>query len=204
MKFFRPFIFLLSAFLGGLVQAAGDPEQGKSKSATCVACHGANGNSINPAWPKIAGQSAQYIYTQLMHFKNNERVNPLMNSQVAHLSEQDMHDLAAYYAGQATAAANADEALVAAGELLYRGGNTETNTPACIACHGPTGAGNPAAGYPSLAHQHALYTENRLKQYRAGEATYKNSEIMNAVASRLTDEEIKAVASYIQGLHRDE
>lgn len=201
MKYYHLYILLVSVLLSGLLQAAGDPEQGKAKSASCVACHGVDGNSANPAWPKIAGQSAQYIYTQLMHFKKSERVNPLMNPQVAALSEQDMHDLAAYYAKQTVAPANADEALVKDGELLYRGGNQETNTPACMACHGPDGAGNPAAGYPMLSHQHALYTETRLKQYRAGEVSYKNSEIMKAVVSRLSDEEIKAVASYIQGLY---
>ena len=112
-----------------------------------------------------------------------------------------MHDLAAYYAQQAVAPASADESLLEVGQLLYRGGNKETNTPACMACHGPDGSGNPAAGYPMLSHQHAAYTELRLKQYRAGDPSYKNSDIMIAVSSRLTDEEIKAVASYIQGLH---
>lgn len=202
MKYYQLFIVAAGMVLSATLHAAGDAEQGKAKSAVCAACHGVDGNSTNPMWPKLAGQSAKYIYIQLMHYKKNERVHALMNPQTAHLSEQDMHDLAAYYASQTVAPANADKALVEKGELLYRGGNKETNTPACIACHGPDGAGNPAAAYPMLSHQHAAYIEARLKQYRAAEVSYKNSDIMISVTSRLSDKEIKAVASYIQGLHR--
>lgn len=201
MRYFHFVMLLACLALSHVLHAAGDAQQGQAKSAVCAACHGIDGNSTNPVWPKLAGQSAKYTYTHLMHYKKNERVHVLMNPQAAGLSEQDMHDLAAYYAEQTVAPANADEALVEAGELLYRGGNKETNTPACIACHGPGGAGNPAAGYPMLSHQHAPYIEARLKQYRAAEVSYTNSEIMVAVSSRLSDKEIKAVASYIQGLH---
>ena len=181
--------------------AQGDVEQGRAKSQSCVACHGADGNGVNPEWPKIAGQAAAYLYNHLQFFKNGERVNPLMNALVAGLSDQDLHDLAAYYASMQASPGAAAETLVESGRHLYQGGNAQTGVPACIACHGPRGNGNPAAGFPKLSHQHAAYVANRLRNYRDGAYTYPGAEIMNGISARITDEEIEAVSSYIQGLH---
>ena len=195
-------LFLLGvAAVVGVASAAGDAERGKTKTAQCVACHGVDGNSINPEWPKIAGQSPQYIYKQLQMFKNKQRVNPLMSAQVAVLSEQDMHDIAAYYAAQPTSPGATEESLLELGQAIYRGGIPEEGVPACMSCHGPTGSGNPAAGFPRVSYQHANYVEQRLLNYRDGKETYPGSEIMNGVVRRLSDEQIKAVSSYVQGLH---
>lgn len=180
--------------------AEGDPEAGAGKVTTCVACHGVGGNSTNPEWPKLAGQGAKYIIKQLQLFRDNQRINSLMNAQVANLSDRDMADIAAYYQNQAPLPSAADESLATLGEQIYRGGIAESKVPACLSCHGPDGAGNPAANFPRVSYQHATYLTARLRQYRAGE-TYPGSEIMNDVAKGLTDEQIEAVASYMQGLH---
>ena len=189
--------------------AQGNAEAGKSKSAPCAACHGADGNSVNPEWPKLAGQGAPYIFAQLRLFKNGERSNALMTPQAAALSEQDMHDLAAFYASQTGTPGAADAELIDLGEAIYRGGIIEKGVAACAGCHSPTGAGNPAAKFPKLSGQHTVYTENQLKAYRAedlhghqeGQRDTPNAKIMVKVAERMTDEEIQAVASYIAGLH---
>lgn len=194
-------LVILIFLAGGSVGAQSNIELGKSKSAPCVACHGPDGNSVNPQWPKIAGQSAQYIVKQLQLFKTNERVNPLMNPQAAALSDDDIKHLAAYYESVARTAGAADEKLVEEGEKLYRGGNAENGIPACISCHGPNGKGNPAAGFPDISYQHAAYTIERLKKYRSAAENYPGSEIMNGIAAKLTDKEIEAVSSYMQGLH---
>ena len=206
MKFALQLV-LIGLVASSLVWAQDDKEQdkskehGKSKSMPCVACHGPDGNSVNPQWPKIAAQSAQYIIKQLQHFKKHERINPLMNPQAAALSDEEIESLAAYYESMPRAPGAADKDLVAAGESLYRGGNTKSGIPSCISCHGPNGKGNPAAGFPNLSYQHALYTAERLKKYRSGEETYTGAAIMNGIAAKLTDAEIEAVSSYIQGLH---
>jgi len=187
------------------VHAIGDADAGQTKAAVCAACHGVDGNSIVPNWPKIAGQHAPYLERQLALIKDGDRPVPEMSGIVISLSDQDMADIAAYFSGQITSAGLTDEALRANGQLLYRGGNAETDIPACMSCHGPVGEGNPLAGYPSLAGQHAVYTEKMLTGFRAGTtwgADDTNSKIMTEVANRLTDAEIKAVASYVQGLHR--
>ena len=201
MKISIRILLLCCVFVGQTVFAGGDIEAGKSKSAACAACHGADGNSINPAWPKLAGQGAPYLYSQLAMFKDGTRQNALMNGQAAALSEQDMHDIAAYYASLtgSPSAANAD--LVAQGEAIYRGGIAKKEVAACMACHSPTGAGNPAAMFPKLSGQHAAYTAAQLKAYRGMERNYPEAQIMVKVAERLTDDEINAVAEYIAGLH---
>ena len=181
----------------------GDADAGKAKSITCAACHGAEGNSANPLWPNLAGQHAKYIVNQLGAFKEGKRVNALMSSQAMLLSEDDMANLAVYYEGLERATqAVADPDLVDKGEALYRAGNAETGVAACIACHGPKGVGNAAAQYPSLSGQHAAYTEKTLKDYRSGERkSVAGNNAMNEIAAKLTDDEIKALASYVQGLH---
>ncbi|WP_405232707.1 c-type cytochrome [Lentisalinibacter salinarum] len=180
----------------------GSAEAGKSKSTTCAACHGADGVSVNPEWPNLAGQNARYVYEQLLAFQNGDRENVLMSSQAMGLSDQDMKDLGVYFEAQDLpphAVANPD--LVAMGERLYRGGDQEAGISACIACHGPRGLGNPAAAYPKLRGQHATYTASTLKDYRSGERKSGMNKVMNNIAERLDDEQIEALASYVQGLN---
>jgi cytochrome c553 len=181
--------------------AAGDVEAGKSKSAMCAACHGPDGNSPAPAFPKLAGQHAAYLAKQLAEYKSGERQNATMNGMAAALSEQDIADLAAFYSSQQVTLGKAAEDKVAAGEAVYRAGNAATGVSACTACHGPTGSGNPMANFPSLSGQHADYTVLQLKAFRAGERANDAGSMMRGVAKKMTDAEIEAVAQYIQGLH---
>jgi cytochrome c553 len=182
----------------------GNAEAGAGKAATCVACHGPAGNSSNAEWPKLAGQNARYTYEQLKAFKDGGRQNALMSAQAQGLSDQDMRDLAAYYAAQPFAPGVASEEAVARAEPLYRGGDAGRDIPACAACHLPNGAGVAAAGYPQLGGQHATYTAATLRRYRSAaqqaEAPAGNFGVMAAVAGRLSDEDIDALASYINGL----
>ncbi len=185
--------------------AEGDAAAGESKAAICAACHGLDGNSVVAMWPKLAGQHEQYLARHITLIKDGARSVPEMIGIVATLSDQDILDLAAYYASKTISPGAADENLVAAGESLYRAGNPEEGIPACTSCHGPAGEGNPLAGYPWVAGQHATYTENMLKKYRDGQtwgADDANSTVMVGVARRLTDEDITAVSSYLQGLYR--
>ena len=184
--------------------AKGDATAGQTKSAICAACHGADGNSMVPNWPKLAGQHEQYLVRQATLIKSGARMVPEMAGITPGLSEQDILDISAYFASQSIAGGVADEALVELGERIYRAGNAKSGVPACMACHGPAGEGNPLSGYPALAGQHAVYTAKMLTGFRAGENwgdTDAPSNIMNGSAAELTDEEIAAVASYIQGLH---
>ncbi len=180
----------------------GSIEAGKSKALTCAACHGAEGNSVNPEWPNLAGQHAKYTYLQLQAFKSGKRVNVLMSSQAMLLEDEDMRDLAAYYESlPAAAAAVADPGTVARGEALYRGGDSDRGIAACLACHGPAGRGNAAANYPALNGQHATYTAKTLRDYASGERVSDGAtQVMRSIASRLSEEDIVALASYVQGL----
>lgn len=188
--------------LTGVSVAAGNAKAGKAKAVNCAGCHGVNGNSTNPAWPKLAGQNAGFIAKQLADFKSGKtRSDPLMAGQVAGLSQQDMDDLGAYFASQTGSQGAADEKLVAAGAKLYRGGNKKKGVAACIACHGPTGAGNPAAKFPKLSGQHAAYVEKAMKDFRSGIRSNDMNKMMRNIAEKMSDKEIKAVASYISGLH---
>lgn len=181
--------------------AAGDAAAGKAKSATCVACHQADGNSTNPEWPKIAGQGAKYLVKQLKDYKSGARVNAVMQGMVAALSEQDMEDLAAYFASQNTTGGFVSEENYELGKRIYQGGNLATGVPACSACHGPAGKGNPAGAMPALSGQHALYTANQLKAFRAKMRANDANGMMRGSARWLSDEEIEAVSEYIGGLH---
>jgi cytochrome c553 len=180
----------------------GDAKAGAAKAAVCGACHGASGNgAINPIWPKLAAQSSKYVYEQLVAFKSGKRGNAVMMGQAAALSEQDMADLAAYFAAQPAVPGVASEKAVPVAQKLYRAGDATRGLPACSACHGPTGAGNPAAAYPQLAGQNAGYSASSLRAYRAGERGKEgNGQMMAAVAKHLTDAEIDALSSYISGL----
>ena len=184
--------------------AAGDAAAGQGKSAICAACHGADGNSVVPNWPKIAGQHPDYLERQLGLIKSGLRPVPEMAGIAMSLSEQDFADISAYFATQARKPGVADESSLAEGERIYRAGNAATDVPACMACHGPAGGGVPLSGYPALAGQHSVYTEKMLKGFRSG-TTWgvedESSNIMVGVANRLTDAQISAVSAYIQGLH---
>lgn len=186
----------------GMAQA-GDPERGEELAGTCAACHGEAGKQpIMDVYPRLSGIGQRYFYEQLVDIKNNDRVIPEMTGQLDDMSDQDLKDIAAYYDAQEMPEDEASAELVDAGEQLYRGGNLSSNVPACSACHGPAGKGNEPAGYPALSGQKAAYTEKQLKAYKNGDRVYdSNSQIMGGVASRLTEEEIKAVSDYLQGLH---
>jgi cytochrome c553 len=183
-----------------------DPAKGQViANQVCVACHSADGNSVAPANPKIAGQFPEYLHKQLMNFKPQggkkaERENAVMGGMVANLSPDDMKNLAAFYAGQKLKPAAArDSALASAGQKLWRGGNPATGVPACAGCHGPDGAGIPAQ-YPRVAGQFAEYTEAQLKAFQAGQRANDPAGMMRGVAARMTEKEMKAVAEYAAGL----
>jgi len=187
----------------------GSAEAGKAKAITCMACHGPEGISVNPLWPNIAGQSATYIASQLTAFRDGamdpqgaERHDPLMSPQSLALTDEDIRNLAVYFEGlPAPAQAVANASTVDKGEALYRGGDMNNGTAACLACHGPTGRGNPAANYPALQGQHAVYTAKQLKDYASGTRTSDGkTRIMRDIAARLSPEDIDALASYVQGL----
>ncbi len=182
--------------------AAGDVAAGKEKSGVCAACHGADGNSTNPQWPKLAGQHAGYVAKQLADYKAGaQRRNEVMAPMAAGLSDQDMLDLAAFYSIQASTGGFAAEAQAELGERIYRGGNPETGVAACTACHGPRGTGDPRGGFPMLAGQHAEYTAGQLRAFRTMERANDVNRMMREVARWMSDEEIEAVSHYIAGLH---
>lgn len=183
---------------------SGDAEKGKALSATCAACHGMDGNSVNPIWPSLAGQHEAYLVRQIKFFKNGERVDPMMAPMVATLTDENIEDLAAYFASQELKMKAADPNTVELGQKIYQGGDKERNIPACMSCHGPTGQGNPISGYPVVAGQHADYTAKQLRDYKGGRTVPNkddvNGQVMADVAKYLTEEEIVAVSSYLQGL----
>ncbi len=181
--------------------AAGDAAAGKQKAQLCAACHGPDGNSTNPMWPKLAGQSAEYISKELHDFQSGARSNAQMKAMAGPLSSQDIENLAAYFSSQKIKIGTAAKDSIKAGRKIYKGGDAKTGVPACMACHSPTGAGNPAAVYPALHGQHAQYTETQLKAFRSGARSNDPNAIMRTIAGRMTDDQIKAVAQYIQGLH---
>jgi cytochrome c553 len=183
--------------------AVGNVDAGKTKSATCAACHGADGNSVTPDWPSLAGQHASYIVRQLEAFKSGERQDVTMKPFADMLSEQDMLDVAAYFASQKQTPKGADPALVSLGQQIYRGGVPERGIAACIACHGPGGHGNPVSSYPRIGGQHAPYVGKTLRQYASGDrrSDVDMNQMMRNVAALLLDDEINALSSYVQGLN---
>jgi len=184
----------------------GDAAAGAGKAAACGACHGMDGNSSDAQYPKLAGQQESYIVRQLTSFKGGKRQNPIMLGMATPLSEQDMHDIGAYFASKASLPGVADQALVQRGEQLYREGDTTKGVPACMACHSIDGRGNPGAAYPQLTSQHAQYIEATLKSWHDG-TTWgddAHAQIMPGIAKKLDAKDIAAVASYIEGLHAAE
>lgn len=184
-----------------LAEVKGDAAAGKQKSAPCAACHGADGNSAVATYPKIAGQQASYIEKQLQNFKEDKRVNAIMGPQAKPLSEQDMADLAAYFASQTAKPGQGDQAKVALGEAIYKGGNVGSGVAACASCHGPTGKGNAAAKFPQIAGQHAQYIKDQLTAFHKGERENDAGMMMRNIAENMTEDEIDAVAEYVAGLH---
>ncbi|HUP90849.1 MAG TPA: c-type cytochrome [Solimonas sp.] len=181
----------------------GDAAAGSAKAAACAACHGPNGNSSNPEWPKLAGQGGRYIYEQLKAFKTGVRKSPIMMPMAASQSDQDMRDLAAHFAAQPAAPGVASPEAAGVAQKIYRAGGADQGLPACMSCHGPNGAGNPAAAYPRIGGQHATYVAARLRDYRARAAEplpEGNLKTMAAVAAKLSDKEVDALASYVNGL----
>jgi len=208
------FVSIVIATLSTSTLASGDAGAGQTKSATCMGCHGLAGNSTMSNFPKLAGQGEGYILKQLQEFKSGARDNAIMEGVVASLSEQDMMDIAAYYSTQTISenSAKADEETIKLGRKIYLGGKKDTQTTACIACHGPKGLGIPSAKFPALGAQHAEYTAIQLKafrQYSINEQTGSDDiardndyeGMMRSVAKGLTTVEIEALAEYIAGLH---
>lgn len=185
----------------------GDAEAGRKKAQVCAACHQPDGNSVNPAWPKIAGQGKRYFISQLKAFKEGAKGSRqganavLMYPMAAGLSEQDMADLAEYFSNQKTTLGSAADELAKKGAAIYQGGNADFGSAACIGCHGPGGNGNPAAGFPALAGQHATYTYNQLKAFHDGTRSGDPNSMMRHMVRKMSDAEMQAVAEYIQGLY---
>jgi cytochrome c553 len=187
----------------------GTAQGGAAKAATCLACHGLNGNSTNPQWPRLAGQNAVYIDEQLHLFKAGVRNNPVMMPMSATLSDKDIDDLSVYYEAQTPVGLEADPSYWQAGEALYKYGDAARSIPACIACHGPVGVGNLASGYPALRAQYAEYVIKQLQDFASG-ARYagasankpqsRNGAMMTSIAKLLTPVDMRNVASYVQGM----
>lgn len=191
---------LLALLSTAPVYADGDPDAGKNKAAACAACHAADGNSAIADNPKLAGQNARYLFKQLDEFKDGTRKNAIMNGMAAGLTEQDMHDLAAYFSSQPTKPGQADGDFVELGRTIYRGGIKETGVGACMACHGADGKGNPPAGFPALAGQHSQYVVKALQEFQRGDRVNDPNKMMRLATFKMTQREMKAVAEYIAGL----
>ncbi len=181
----------------------GDATAGQAKAAVCGACHGMDGNSSDAQYPKLAGQSEQYIVRQLTDFKAGKRQNPIMLGMATPLSTQDMHDVGAYFASKTPLPGVADQALVEKGGTLFRQGDSTRGIPACMACHSIDGRGNPGAMYPQLTSQHAQYIQATLKAWHDGTTwgVDAQSQIMPAIAKKLDADDISALSSYVEGLH---
>jgi cytochrome c553 len=195
---------LLTLGITGVAHAAGDATAGQAKAAVCGACHGPDGNSPAPNFPKLAGQGERYLAKQMREIKDGKRVVLEMTGLLANSSDQDIADIAAYFASQKGSVGAADPKLVARGEKLFRGGDLDKGLPACTGCHSPNGAGNTAAGFPHLSGQHAAYIAKQLTDFRkedAGRANDGDAMTMRTIARKLSDEDIAAISSYIQGLH---
>lgn len=180
---------------------AADVQAGKTKSAVCAGCHGADGNSISGVWPSLAGQHVSYLVKQLKDFKSESRIDPTMKGMAGILAtEADMQDVAAYYQSKKLKAVKFDDSLIAKGESIFRGGITQASVPACMACHGPDGKGNAPAAWPSLRGQQPEYLVSQLKKFRDGSRANDAGKTMRNVAARMKDSEISAVAAYIAGI----
>ena len=198
---------LLTLGVTGVAQAAGtalvgDAAAGQAKTVVCGACHGPDGNSMAPNFPKLAGQGDKYLLKQLHEIKDGKRQVLEMTGLLTNLSDQDLADIAAYYSSQKNSVGAADPALVERGQALFRGGDVEKGLPSCTGCHSPDGQGNAPAGFPHLGGQHASYIEKQLTDFREGDRTNDGDAMtMRTIAAKLSNKDIKALAQYIQGLH---
>ena len=197
--------WVLAAVLCGSVfsaaaWSAGDAEKGAAKAVVCSACHGANGNSANPEWPSLAGLGADYIAAQLNNFKEGKRQNPVMMPNAMALSTDDMADLATYFTSLKNTGLESDPSYWEAGEKLYRAGDAARGIPACMACHGPAARGNEAAKFPALRGQHSVYVIKQLTDYASGARTTGPNNIMQSISKKLTADDMRNVASYLQGI----
>ncbi|STY31566.1 cytochrome c4 [Legionella wadsworthii] len=198
----KKFVLTLVTFLSVVLIAPKVIASEPNKTAVCTACHGEQGNSTNPQWPNIAGQHPKYFMKQLKDMKNPAlRDVPVMSALVAAMNEKDMGDLAAYYAKMPLAQGSTPEKFLKRGEQIYRGGDFEKRITACIACHGPKGTGNSQAGFPVLSGQHAAYTVLQLNAFKEGIRKNDLNHIMQDISSRMSQDDMEAVAHYIEGLH---
>ena len=180
----------------------GDAAAGQAKTAVCGACHNPDGNSLAPNFPKLAGQGERYLTKQLHDIKNGKRTVLEMTGMLTAFSDQDLADIAAYFSSQKGSVGAADPALVERGRALFNGGDLSKGLPACTGCHSPNGAGIASAGFPHLGGQHAQYITKQLTDFREGDRTNDgDATTMRSIASKLSNKDIAALASYIQGLH---
>lgn len=203
-------VLLSLALVSSFAIAAGDAAAGKGKSAMCAGCHGADGNSAVPSFPKLAGQGEKYLIKQMKDIQSGARKVPEMTGMLTSFGEQDFADLAAYFSGQTMQLAGAKEEGLEKGERVYRGGNLATGVPACSGCHSPAGQGNSPAGFPAIGGQFSQYIAKQLRAFRtaahdaadpAGRANDGDGRIMRDVAAQMNDVEIDAVSNFIAGLH---
>lgn len=180
----------------------GDAEKGKALSTSCAACHGADGNSTNPEWPKLAGQGESYLVKQLMNYRNDKRKNAVMSSMAKAIeSDQDVLDIAAFYASSKAKPGTAkNKEIVTEGESIYRGGIVEAGVAACSACHGPTGSGNPTAKFPKVSGQHAKYSVAQLQLFKSGERNNDTGKMMRNMSKKMSTAQMEAVSEYMTGL----
>ena len=192
--------------LASNVVAGGDPVAGKKKAALCMGCHGVDGNSSNPDWPSLAGQGEAYLVKQINDFKAKDgkpaaRIDGTMNNMVGGLNDADIANVSAFFASNKAKGGTASKASLKVGQDIYRAGIASRGIAACASCHGPSGAGNPAAKFPALSGQHAKYTMKALKDFSLGTRSNDPGSMMRVVAGKMKDSEMKAVAEYISGLH---
>ncbi len=200
MKKIQLAVSLVLLTTASLALAKGDPEAGKAKAAQCAGCHGADGNSPAAAFPKIAGQGETYLLKQLHDIKDGTRPVAQMAGQLDNMNDQDLENLASYFASQTMAGSAAKEELVELGSSIYRAGIKDQEIAACSGCHSPTGAGNSPAGFPRLSGQYADYIEQQLLMFQKGERNNDNDSVMRTITERMTAQEIKAVSSYASGV----
>ncbi len=194
--------FFLALCCTFAMHAAGVYQSGQEKSTVCATCHGPTGVSVNPIWPNLSGQHATYLAKQLADFKQKKgRADPTMAPMVTHLSEQDMADLAIFYAKQPLPEGATPKKYLSRGEQLYRGGDVDKHITACIACHGPKGRGNAQAGFPSLSGQYAAYTILQLQAFKDNKRSNDLNSIMRDISARMSTEDMTAVANYVAGLY---
>ena len=190
------------ACLSASAEPIGDPARGDTLSQTCVACHGTDGNSLSGAFPSLAGQGQRYLFDQMKAMREGTRTIPVMAGQLDAMSDQDLRDIAAWYSGNEAQIGQATEASLEKGQALYRHGDVSRQIPACAACHGPNGRGIVSAGIPALSGQHSEYIATSLKAYRTDQrVNLLANEAMSTISRRLTEEEIQALAEFIQGLY---